>query len=218
MKRMFSLLFAVLLLCMIPLSASAHDYVQLDKEGSITLELQFEGEPVIGGKFSCVKVADVVEENGNYYFKTLLEGKVYREDPPSLEDIQELVTSNRTFFREQKLTVANKTGTITFESRLPGLYFITQDTEAQGYSLMNDFLVSLPYMDDGTYIYEVTAKTKSALEPTEIETEPEGDKDDKLPQTGQLKWPVPALVMGGLAIFTLGWYLRFGKKNEEYET
>ena len=217
MKRVFSLVITLLLLVAMPLSVSAHDYVQLDKEGSITLELKFEGEPVIGGKFSCIRVADVVEEDGNYYFKTLLENKVYRGDIPPLSHVQSLYTGNRTFFKEYKLTLSNKTGTVKFESRKPGLYLITQDTEAKGYSLMNDFLVSLPYMEDGTYVYDVEARTKPALKPTEIETEPEDKKDDKLPQTGQLNWPVPALAVGGLAVFTLGWYLRFGKKKEEYE-
>ena len=218
MKRVLSLIAASLILCTLPLGADAHDYVQMDREGSVTLELKYDDEPLIGGKFSCIKVADVVEEDGNYYFRTLVENEIYREGMPALAHVQELVKNNPEAFNSGKITCSNETGTVTFEGCLPGLYLITQDTKIQGYGLMNAFLVSVPYMDDGVYVYDITAQTKSALEQDEIETEPEEeDKDDKLPQTGQLNWPVPAMAACGLAVFAFGWYLRFGKKKETYE-
>jgi hypothetical protein len=34
-----------------------------------------------------------------------------------------------------------------------------------------------------------------------------------LPQTGQLNWPIPVLVILGLAMFSVGWNLRFGKRR-----
>lgn len=218
MKRVLSLIAALLILCTLPLGADAHDYVQMDREGSVTLELKYDDEPLIGGKFSCIKVADVVEEDGNYYFRTLVENEIYREGMPTLAHVQELVKNNPEAFNSGKITCSNETSTVTFEGCLPGLYLITQDTKIQGYGLMNAFLVSVPYMDDGVYVYDITAQTKSALEQDEIETEPEEeDKDDKLPQTGQLNWPVPAMAACGLAVFAFGWYLRFGKKKETYE-
>lgn len=36
-----------------------------------------------------------------------------------------------------------------------------------------------------------------------------------LPQTGQLNWPVPVLVVFGLGLFSAGWMLRYGKKKDE---
>ena len=39
----------------------------------------------------------------------------------------------------------------------------------------------------------------------------------KLPQTGQLNWPVPVLVVLGLALFSLGWGLRFGRRKDSHE-
>ncbi len=38
---------------------------------------------------------------------------------------------------------------------------------------------------------------------------------DRLPQTGQLNWPVPVLVVFGLALISVGWILRFGRKDHE---
>jgi hypothetical protein len=41
--------------------------------------------------------------------------------------------------------------------------------------------------------------------------EPKATEQPKLPQTGQLNWPIPVLVIFGLAAFSIGWNLRFGK-------
>lgn len=39
-----------------------------------------------------------------------------------------------------------------------------------------------------------------------------------LPQTGQLNWPVPVLVVAGLVLFSAGWVMRFGKiRKNGYE-
>ncbi|MCD7821787.1 MAG: hypothetical protein LUG64_06230, partial [Clostridiales bacterium] len=39
----------------------------------------------------------------------------------------------------------------------------------------------------------------------------------KLPQTGQLNWPVPVLAVSGVVLFALGWGLsRSGRKREGY--
>lgn len=37
----------------------------------------------------------------------------------------------------------------------------------------------------------------------------------KLPQTGQLNWPVPVLICVGLALFVVGWVLFFRRKKEK---
>lgn len=220
MRKILALLFVITLLASLAPSAYAHDYVRMDQEGSITLELQYEGEPVIGGKFACTKVAEVIDEDGNLYFKTLLEEEICREGIPAVSDMEQLVTANGEFFREQKQTVSNESGTVVFSNLLPGLYLVTQETEATGYSKMSPFLVSVPYLEEGVYVYDVTARTKTALEQEVPETtqpeEPE-DPGDKLPQTGQLHWPVPVLAVSGLTVFVLGWYLRFGRKKDGYE-
>ena len=218
MRKLFALLFVITILASLAPSAYAHDYVHMDQEGSITLELQFEDAPVIGGSFSCTKVADVVDEDGNLYFRTLVEEKIHRDGIPAVSDMEQLVKNNGDFFREQKQIVSNDSGTVVFLNLLPGLYLIAQEAETPDYSKINAFLVSVPYLEEGTYVYDVTARSKTALEQEVPETtEPEEDKDDKLPQTGQLNWPVPVLAVSGLAVFVLGWYLRFGRKKDGYE-
>ena len=220
MRKLLALLFILTILASLSLPVHAQDYVRMDQEGSITLELQFDGEPVIGGSFSCTRVADVVDEDGNLYFRTLLEEEIYRDGIPAVADVVWLVQSYPDFFAEEKVTVTNDSGTVVFPELLPGLYLVAQETETQGYSKINAFLVSVPYMEAGTYVYDVTARTKTALEqevPETTEPEEDEDKDDKLPQTGQLNWPVPVLAVSGLAVFILGWYLRFGRKKDGHE-
>ena len=36
----------------------------------------------------------------------------------------------------------------------------------------------------------------------------------KLPQTGQLTWPIPVMVVMGLTLFALGWWLCFGNRKD----
>lgn len=41
--------------------------------------------------------------------------------------------------------------------------------------------------------------------------------EPKLPQTGQMNWPIPVMTVAGLALFIFGWYLCFGRKREGNE-
>ena len=36
----------------------------------------------------------------------------------------------------------------------------------------------------------------------------------RLPQTGQLTWPIPVMVVAGLTLFALGWWLCFGSRKD----
>ncbi len=217
MKRICSLLLVLLMFTVLPLTARATPAVDLTKEGSITLTLKYKGEAIKGGQFSCVRVGEIIQaEDGNYYLKNILDKTVYKNGLPAASTIAQQVSDNRYFFREEmKLTVANKDGTVKFSGRTPGLYLILQDTDIDGFYKMNPFLVSLPYLKDGKYEYDVDANVKHALgEGPPPTTQP---LPEKLPQTGQLNWPVPLLAAAGLALVTLGIFLCKDKKDE-YET
>lgn len=66
--------------------------------------------------------------------------------------------------------------------------------------------------------------------PPDVPTTPEnpGPEEDipdspvpqapKLPQTGQLNWPVGVLVVTGMALMLIGWLLLHDHKSEDYET
>lgn len=44
-----------------------------------------------------------------------------------------------------------------------------------------------------------------------------GSSAEKLPQTGQLNWPIPLLAALGLLLFAFGWFLSFGRKSDTDE-
>ena len=87
---------------------------------------------------------------------------------------------------------------------------------------MNAFVAAVPMTNEsGTgWDYDVTAKPKVEKKPTPTPTRTPGPsttppRDTKLPQTGLLMWPVLALAGLGVALFALGWFLRFtGKRHE----
>ena len=53
--------------------------------------------------------------------------------------------------------------------------------------------------------------------PPATPSEPPKPDEPKLPQTGQLNWPIPVLTAAGLLLFSIGWFLRFGKRKDSYE-
>lgn len=55
-------------------------------------------------------------------------------------------------------------GAIDFDNLDLGLYLLVQNQAAEGYLKAAPFLVSMPMMEDGTYIYDVIANTKIELE------------------------------------------------------
>ena len=77
-------------------------------------------------------------------------------------------------------------------------------------------MVPMTDADGSTLIYDIEAnpKTTPAIIPTPIPTPTPTPNDPKLPQTGQLNWPVPVLAASGLAMIIIGFgiYTK-GRKN-----
>lgn len=217
MKRIFSLLLVLLILCTVPLTASAHDYVQMDRtDCSIEVLVYYKNNPINSGTLTAIKVGYVAEDDGNYFFCQELTDEVLEDIQFSsaVKDLQNFYEDNKKAVSFEKKTVSIRNGSAKFENLTPGLYLIIQENASNGFDELNAFLVSVPYMQDGKYQYHVTANAKSSLEQEPIPTEPTGDK---LPQTGQLNWPVPILASTGLLFIALGWMLISGRKKNAHE-
>ena len=97
-----------------------------------------------------------------------------------------------------------------------GLYLIVQTGQAEGYAPIQTFLISVPEAVDGAYIYEINAKPKTGTVDTPDDPTPDNKNtvpsDSKLPQTGQLWWPVPVFVIVGILCVFIGWYRK--KRSE----
>ena len=217
MRKCLRSLLALLLLLCLPLSAAAHPVPDEQKDGqcSITVSMTYKGKAVRGGKLALYKVGDVAENDGNYSFVPV---EAIRGDIPEFGDIESPELAGKLAKLEKKLTpvtadpvTVGKDGKATFSNLTFGLYLVVQKTAASGYGKIAPFLVSVPYLYRDEYQYEVTSQPKTDLEreaptkPTSPPTKPTPSSGGgKLPQTGQLWWPVPVLTCGGLGCIVVG--------------
>jgi len=219
-KRIVSLLLIVLVMSGVVLTAHAHDVPQERNDCSIEILVQYDGKDINGGTLTAIRVGYVAENNGDYFFRRV-QDDIRLEDVQSVEAVsglQKFYEDNKTTYLFEKQTVDVKDGKASFTNLPTGLYLIIQEKAAKGYSKLSAFLVSVPYMKDGKYQYELSVAIKTELErepdPTPPPTRP---TDPRLPQTGQLNWPIPMMVISGLFLFTTGWLLRFGNKRKRDE-
>ena len=224
-KKIIPLLTALLLMESVSLCVFAADIPNLDKKGSITIVLKDSStkKRISGGTVVLYRVADPKVEDGNYSWE-------FREDFEdcgfSLKKISsdELAEDLAEYAQDENIKKKSKTvdsdGKVEFKDLKAGLYLIVQEAAASGYTKVSPFLVSVPLKDDGEWIYDVDASPKMERirkdHPDKDTKEKDNPKkDQKLPQTGQLYWPVPVLAGLGLTLFTVGWILRFGKRTDD---
>lgn len=226
MRRILTFLIALSILFSCSITAYAHDVPQDRNDCSIEIIVRYDGENVDGGTLTAVKVGYVDEEDGNYFFRQ--ERTNIRLDdiasPDASKTQKDFYDSNKMDFDFYTQTQSVEDGKATFTGLSTGLYLIVQNNAADGYSKLAPFLISVPYMDNGEYQYHVTASIKSELErepeptvPEPTVPEPTDPPGPWLPQTGQLNWPIPLMVVAGLTLVIVGWVLCFGKKRTQYE-
>lgn len=221
-KRLVSLLLTALALWGVPMTAYAHPVPDLTKTGSITITMNYKGKAVPGGSLSLYKVGEVHEDDGNYSFvpADAFKGCVAAFDQDGIQS-PELAKKLAEYAANKKLSavttkIIGKDGSAVFSGLTPGLYLVVQKTAASGYGKTSPFLVSVPYLEKDQYIYDVKSEPKTDLEREVTPTEAPF-QGGTLPQTGQLNWPIPVLVVLGLTLFTVGWVLCFGRKRESNE-
>ena len=210
-NHLLSALLALLMMLCLPLSAAAaHPVPDLTRKGSITITMKYKGTPVSGGSLNLYKVGDVHEDDGNYCFVPVkgLEALDYTNiQSPELAKAAAKAVEEKKIAAVKTVTIGSS-GTAEFSDLAMGLYLVAQKTAASGYKMTDSFLVSVPYLEDGAYVYNVKADPKTDLErevkptPTEKPSTPSGG--GKLPQTGQLWWPVPVLICMGLGCIAVG--------------
>lgn len=222
-KHFISGLLALLFLLGLPLSAAAHAVPDESRNGhcSITVSMTYKGKAVRGGKLALYKVGDVAENDGNYSFVPV---EAIRGDIPEFGDIESPELAGKLAKLEKKLTpvtadpvTVGKDGKATFSNLTFGLYLVVQKTAASGYRKIAPFLVSVPYLYRDEYQYELTSQPKTDLEQEVKPTSPpsSGGSGGKLPQTGQLWWPVPLLICAGLGCIAVGLFRRREDRNED---
>ena len=208
-----------------PIGAAAEEvreFPDLDKTGSITASFTYYDKdsgntlPVAGGNsVGLFKVADVEVHNG-FIFVVDPRFASAGEIPATSEELDsvniELAGKMAKIAADYDFDIApvemDSDGTASFSDLEVGLYLVMQAKQGTGDSnfVIAPFLVSIPYRNpDGSLTYDVNAQTKPigiAWIPPESPDDP--DKPKKLPQTGQLWWPVLALGAAGAAFIIAG--------------
>lgn len=344
-KRLSAVLLTLLLSCALVLTTTlayaAHPVVNMNATGNIHITMEHNGRPVGGGTLTIYKVASVVTgsgtTSGDYYFKIddafQGMGNIDLPDDMLIKEGYDLDGNNaaladamRDYLNahpEQKDKLYSETkniddnGEVTFEDLSVGLYLFVQDRHASGYQAINPFLVSIPHLENGEYVYDVanafpkieggldpnnpppptsrpeepdnpssnpaseptsseptssepTSSQPESSEPTSSEptsSQPEssqtgsqpaggstpggttpggntpggntpggntpggttpggntpgggttpggGSSTPTLPQTGQLNWPIPVLVVAGLSLILVGWGVNYNSKSRK---
>lgn len=236
-KNIVFFMVALLLFCNFSWDLSAHELLDFDRHGSVCVRMEHEQTPVPGGTLTMYRVADVTSDDGNNVYKFT---ESFTECGLSLEELQssQLVSELAEYALQNQIpSVAinpiDDNGMAVFSDLSLGLYLLIQSENAPGYYGVNPFLVSVPTSEGEVYIYDVDATPKLSVlkkqnSNAEIDSNPDNSNkdpidsnitwdDSKLPQTGQLNWPIPIFTIVGLFLFLIGWKLRFTKRAGNHE-
>lgn len=197
MKKI-ALLLALVWVLAIPVKA--HEVPDLTRQGSITVTMKYGETAIAGGEMTLYRIGDIHEDNGDYSFRLMQD---YEPSGATLEDVQSAETAKRLadFAAERKISGKTEkigaAGAVLYADLKPGLYLLVQRKAAQGFEPAAPFLVSLPMLMEGNYIYQVDAGPKVSPMPTEKPDNPEQ------PETGQSGWPFWTFTFSAIALLIL---------------
>ncbi len=222
MHRIFALIGVLLLLPMLCLPAFA-----AENTGTLYLRcstrLDEERLYFTEDEFSLAKIADAqvtIEDNKQVLHYTMLpEYQSLDCDWGNLtaEDFREKAKAAATIAAQKNEYVVSATvdeqGNVAFTHLAPALYLVvcTKTTSQHTEYFVEPFLVSSPMQWDGDLVYTVTASPKyewvepKPTEPPPTPVAPSQVSTPVLPQTGQLSWPVPVLLVLGVVLILIGW-------------
>lgn len=206
MKRIISLLLAALLFGMLPITGYAHEALDLDQRGSIIVTMTFQKKVVSGGDLTLYKVGEVNSEDGNYFFtytKEFSECSIPVTDPSSskLSDELDKIRKEKGLNGLAKRNIGEN-GQVIFGDLELGLYLVVQETAASGYHTVKPFVVSVPSLEDGSYIYDIDASPKVELEKASTPEQPTPSNPKPIqnnqPKTGDTDW---RLILAASGVF-----------------
>lgn len=196
-------------------SKSALELVDPDAKGSISVEINSSDGKTLKGTVAIYQAAELISDDTGFHF-------VWTDDfAGCTEDIYNM---SGTLTDSQSKTIATKLDAIINQNSLKplkvinvqsggeayfgnlpvGLYIIKQTKSQKGYDAIDPFVVTVPLLNaDGTLTYDVDAQPKAGIA-TKEKTKDTPKKDKKLPQTGQLWWPVWILLAAGSICLTAG--------------
>ena len=219
-------------LTLLPASAAQNTEIpDPDRIGSISITFTYYDEnsgktmPVTGGNsVGLYKVADVVVENGfKYVADERFAGAGEIPDTDEALDAAnfDLATKMASIAENYPFDVKSKEmdsgGRVSFDGLEVGLYLVAQDAQGKGNNkiTVSPFLITIPQKNpDGSLSYDADAQAKPLRAAgEEVPPPPAPPTPRRIPQTGQLWWPVIALGGTGILVICFG-VLRKNRNNE----
>ena len=195
--------------------AYGNEVADISREGSIQISLKNEqGKNISDIELSLYKVADVRVDNG-YIFEYAQEFASLQADIDTNLAKVEYINQLSDYVKKNQVPALAKintsSSTVAFEHLPMGLYLVAQTNQVPGYASTNPFLITIPFRhEDGSLSYDVDATPKTSI--LQKVEEAKVIRDKRLPQTGQLWWPVWVLLGVGIILCTLG---VLGKRHEK---
>ncbi len=224
MKKMMNKILA-LSVCLVLISTIMLPVIAVSS--SITVVLKNEDKAIRDVAFKIYYVATV--ENSDYSFTDDFKNAGIDFNEYNQNDIAQklklFAERNNIKSVSEKITDAN--GKAVFFDLNEGVYLIVGETLKNG--KVTPFIAQLPSFDEnGKLTYNITARPKSEIINPEDKTEKtteiittkydeHNNNGEKLPQTGQLWWPVCPLIAVGLLFIIFGVVCRRREENEEKE-
>ena len=216
MKSIRDRLAVLLMLCLLvwgAVPALAAETVDETRIGSIKVLLcdTETAAPLQGGELTLYRVASVSKNGADMSF-TYTNG--FENCGIALDNVSESALASRlaekvTQNAQAVTKTVNDSGIAVFGDLKAGLYLIVQKQAAEGYDAIQPFLVTVPIMENGQYVYDVDAHPKAGTASRKTtQTPPTQEVLSALPQTGQLNWPVPVLAVTGAVLVAAGVVLK----------
>ncbi len=235
----------VLILAAPVMPAAARELPDLGRKGAMTVTFSLPEGLETYGTLTMTRVGQIQEDDGDYSFvpiEALADAGLSFEDldSASMAEATAVAAAEKELTgTTQPINYADTHAQAVFADLELGVYLVTQVDPAEGYYAILPFLISIPTYseEDQTYEYEIVAQSKSEPEPEPTEptdpsdpTEPTKPSDPTeptkpseptvptkpdLPQTGQLKWPVPVLALSGVGCILLGCLIKRQREEDE---
>ena len=191
-KTLLLAVIALMLIVSVSASILAAPAVDMNRRCSVTVRFQKDQEPVPGGSVICTRVGYIYADGMSVRYRRVLDhvDMINLQDPDTAQELERFVKQNNI---SGTVKTVGKDGKVTFDDLEPGVYLIRQKTAPEGYMDIKPFLVTLPYLKNGEYIYDLDASAKTELDkepteptdPTEPTTEPTtGSTEPTEPSTG----------------------------------
>lgn len=213
LKRLFLMAAVALALCVVCTKAYAFDMPDLSRKGSVSVAMTYEGACVPGGALTLYRVGNIVRGDGGYSFELadpFAASNVALGNLDSPEAADELAGYARNQGVSGAVQDVDADGKASFANMEPGLYLMAQTQAARGYYPIDPFLISVPQVIAGAYVYEVDASPKLELKKAPVppvSTVP-------IPETGENFAPMVICGACGVALCVAGGTLHFFRKSK----